>query len=191
MRDTETAKRCIFTMLDTDGDGILTQAEYLARVDRAAAACDRDPHHPLVAAARAAHHEVFRQMDGDHDGAVTYDEYRDWAGHDAFEESCRPALGSLFDLADHDGDGHLTRAEFTRLRAATGNSPDGADTAFTALDTHGRGTVARSDYLAAIHDFLTTGHSPMADTYPQQPPTSTEEPPAHAGHTLLDGRPGR
>ncbi|MER6320204.1 EF-hand domain-containing protein [Streptomyces sp. NPDC001581] len=162
----DTAKRRIFTMLDADGDGVITRDEYLARVQRAAAACDRDLHHPLVAVARTAHEEVFRQMDSDQDGGVTFEEYRTWAGHDAFEESCRPALGSLFDLADQDGDGHLTRAEFTRLRAATGNTADGAAAAFTALDRDGNGTVDRDTYLAAIHDFLTTGHSPMTDAYP-------------------------
>ncbi|MFF2198355.1 EF-hand domain-containing protein [Streptomyces sp. NPDC058157] len=173
----DTAKRRIFAMLDADGDGVITPAEYLARVDRAAAACGRDPHHPLVAAARVAHAEVFRQMDGNADGAVTYEEYRDWAGHEAFEESCRPALGSLFDLADHDGDGHLTREEFTRLRAATGNSPEGADAAFDALDAARVGRVQRTVYLAAIHDFLTTGHSPMTHAYPEAAPT-----PAPAAH---------
>lgn len=168
----DTAKRRIFAMLDVDGDGVITLSEYLGRVDRAADACGRAPQDPLVAAARAAHEEVFRQMDGNTDGAVTYEEYRDWAGHDAFEESCRPALGSLFDLADHDGDGHLTREEFTRLRAATGNSPEGADAAFTALDTHHDGRVERTLYLTAIHDFLTTGHSPMTHAYPPGTPAT-------------------
>ncbi|MFJ3881642.1 EF-hand domain-containing protein [Streptomyces sp. NPDC090077] len=165
----DAAKLRIFAMLDVDGDGVITRAEYLGRVDRAAAVCERDAGHPLVAAARAAHEEVFRQMDGDANGGVTYAEYRDWAGHEAFEESCRPALGSLFDLADQDGDGCLTRAEFTRLRAATGNTPEGADAAFDALDPHGEGTVQRAVYLAAIHDFLTTGRSPMAQAYPGHP----------------------
>ncbi len=159
------SKRRIFAMLDADGDGVITHAEYLARVDRAAEACGRDPQDPLVAVARAAHGEVFRQMDGDGDGGVTFDEYRSWAGHEAFEESCRPALGSLFDLADSDGDGRLTRQEFTRLRTATGNTADGAAAAFAALDTDGDGIVDRAAYLAAIRDFLTTGASPMADAY--------------------------
>ncbi|MEU8763535.1 EF-hand domain-containing protein [Streptomyces sp. NPDC048659] len=159
------AKRRIFAMLDADGDGVITHDEYLARVDRAATACGRDARDPLVAVARAAHEEVFRQMDGDGDGGVTFAEYRDWAGHDAFEDSCRPALGSLFDLADLDGDGRLDAGEFTRLRAATGNSADGAAAAFAVLDSDGDGAVDRADYLAAIHDFLTTGSSPMADAY--------------------------
>ncbi|MEU9159954.1 EF-hand domain-containing protein [Streptomyces sp. NPDC048424] len=174
----DAAKRRIFAMLDVDGDGVITEAEYLARVERAATACNRDPDHPLVAVARAAHREVFRQMDADADGGVTFDEYRAWAGHEAFEESCRPALGSLFDLADHDGDGRVTRGEFTRLRAATGNSAEGADAAFTAFDTDGDGTVERSVYLAAIHDFLTTGHSAMADAYPGTH-TDDREPATH------------
>ncbi|MFD8145339.1 EF-hand domain-containing protein [Streptomyces sp. NPDC059708] len=173
----DTAKRRIFAMLDVDGDGVITPAEYLGRVDRAAAACGRDPQDPLVATALAAHAEVFRQMDGNGDGAVTYEEYRDWAGHDAFEESCRPALGSLFDLADRDGDGHLSREEFTRLRSATGNSAEGADAAFDALDPHRSGRVRRAVYLAAIHDFLTTGDSPMTRAYPEAVPE-----PAPAAH---------
>ncbi|MET8832189.1 hypothetical protein ABZX40_39075 [Streptomyces sp. NPDC004610] len=49
---------------------------------------------------------------------------------------------------------------------ATGNTAGGAAAAFTALDVRGRGTVDRDTYLAAIHDFLTTGTSPMADAYP-------------------------
>ncbi|WP_049655537.1 EF-hand domain-containing protein [Kitasatospora sp. MY 5-36] len=159
------AKRRIFAMLDTDGDDVISHDEYLARVDRAASAFGRGPYDPLVAAARATHEEVFRQMDGDGDGGVTFEEYRAWAGHEAFEETCRPALGSLFDLADGDGDGRVTRGEFARLRAASGNPPEGAAAAFDALDTGGEGTVERAVYLVAIHDFLTTGSSPMAGAY--------------------------
>ncbi|MFB7672833.1 EF-hand domain-containing protein [Kitasatospora purpeofusca] len=168
----DTAKRHIFSMLDTDGDGVISHGEYLARVDRAAAATGRDPLDPLVEAAREAHREVFGQMDADGDGRVTLDEYRGWAGHDAFEQSCRPALGSLFDLADADGDGRLTRQEFTRLRAATGNTADGAVAAFTVLDADGDGLVDRGAYLAAIHDYLTTGTSPMADAYRRVEPAA-------------------
>ncbi|MEV5341984.1 EF-hand domain-containing protein [Streptomyces sp. NPDC052676] len=155
----------IFAMLDVDGDGAITRTEYLARVDRVASAMGRDPHHPVVAASRAAHEVVFQDMDADHNGRVTFEEYRTWVGHDAFERSCRPALGSLFDIADTDADGLLNRDEFTRLRTAAGNAATDADAAFDALDADRDGLVDRDAYLTGIRDFVTTGSSPMAAAY--------------------------
>ncbi|WP_234435782.1 EF-hand domain-containing protein [Streptomyces sp. NRRL F-2747] len=128
---TDAAKQRIFAMRDKDGDGAITRPEYVARVDRAAAAMGRGTDDPVVHTARAAHEEVFADMDANHDGRVTLEEYRSWAGHNAFERSCRPALGSLFDIADHDADG----------------------------------LIDRDDYLAGIHDYVTTGSSPMAAAY--------------------------
>ncbi|MEN2424263.1 EF-hand domain-containing protein [Streptomyces rimosus] len=154
----------IFTMLDVDGDGAITHAEYLARVDRVASAMGRDAHHPVVAASRAAHEAVFKDMDSDRDGRVTFEEYRTWVGHDAFERSCRPALGSLFDIADIDADGRLNRDEFVRLRTAAGNAGTDATAAFDVLDTDD-GLLDRDTYLASIKKFVTTGSSPMAAAY--------------------------
>ncbi|MGZ9935145.1 EF-hand domain-containing protein [Streptomyces sp. NC-S4] len=162
---TDAAKRRIFAMLDVDGDGVISRAEYLARVDRAAAAAGREAGHRVVGAARTAHEEVWADMDADQDGRVTFEEYRTWAGHDAFERSCRPALGSLFDVADIDGDGRLSRAEFTRLRVASRNTAADADRAFDGLDTDHDGLVERDAYLAGIRDFVTTGVSPMGAAY--------------------------
>ncbi|WP_282796145.1 EF-hand domain-containing protein [Streptomyces sp. CC224B] len=162
---TDSPQHRIFAMLDVDGDGAVTHAEYLGRVERVASAVGRDAHHPVVAASRAAHEAVFQDMDGDHDGRVTFEEYRSWVGHDAFERSCRPALGSLFDIADLDGDGRLDRDGFVRLRTAAGNAGAAADAAFDALDTDGDGLIDRDAYLAGIHDFVTTGVSPMAAAY--------------------------
>lgn len=160
--NTGTAKRHIFTMLDVDGDGIISRQEYLTRPERAAAALGRAGDDALVSLARTAHERVFESMDADGDGRVTFAEYEAWAGDRAFDEVCRPALGSLFDLADADGDGHLDRAEFTRLRHALGNPADNAREAFDALDEDGDGRVDRDGYLAQIRSFVTAGSSPMA-----------------------------
>ncbi|MFE2722359.1 EF-hand domain-containing protein [Kitasatospora sp. NPDC059327] len=161
--DTSTAKRHIFTMLDTDGDGVISRPEYLARPARAAAALGRDAGDPLVRTARSAHERVYASMDADGDGRVTFEEYEAWAGAGAFDEVCRQALGSLFDLADADEDGALGPTEFTRLRAALGNSAANAAKAFDALDTDGDGRVGRAAYLASIRGFVTDGTSAMAE----------------------------
>ncbi len=162
--DTLTAKGHIFTMLDADGDGVISRQEYLGRLERAATALGRDGDDPLLATARAAHERVFASMDADGDNRVTFEEYATWAGAEAFDEVCRPALGSLFDLADADADGALGRTEFTRLRAALGNPADNAAKAFDALDTDGDGRVDRDEYLASIRTYVTDGASPMAET---------------------------
>ncbi|MFF5444348.1 EF-hand domain-containing protein [Streptomyces sp. NPDC012888] len=158
-----TAKRHIFTMLDADGDGVISRSEYLARPERAAAELGRVSEDPLVSVARSAHEQVFASMDADGDGAVTFEEYAAWAGAEAFDEVCRQALGSLFDLADADADGALDKAEFTRLRAALGNPAGNAGTAFDVLDTDGDGRVGRDAYLGSIRAYVTGGSSPMAD----------------------------
>ncbi|MFF5536603.1 EF-hand domain-containing protein [Streptomyces cinerochromogenes] len=155
----------IFAMLDVDGDGAITQAEYVARVDRVASATGRDAHDPLVTASRAAHEAVFADMDANRDGRVTFEEYRAWVGDEAFERSCRPALGSLFDVADADADGRLNREEFTRLRRAAGNTETDAEAAFDNLDTDHDGFIDRDAYLEGIRDFVTGGTSPMAAAY--------------------------
>ncbi|MGW7331435.1 EF-hand domain-containing protein [Streptomyces sp. NPDC054840] len=160
--DTITAKRHIFSMLDVDGDGVISRQEYLARPERAAAALGRAGDDPLLSLARIAHARVFASMDANLDGRVTFTEYEAWAGGKAFDEVCRPALGSLFDLADADGDGHLDRAEFTRLRHSLGNSADNAGAAFDALDEDGDGRIDRDAYLAQIRSFVTDGSSSMA-----------------------------
>ncbi|MFD9569086.1 EF-hand domain-containing protein [Streptomyces sp. NPDC059982] len=162
---TDSPQHRIFAMLDVDGDGAITHAEYLARVDRVAAAAGRDAGDPVVAASRVAHDAVFQDMDADQDGRVTFEEYRTWVGHEAFERYCRRALGSLFDIADLDADGRLDRAEFTRLRTAAGNGESGVEEAFDALDADRDGLVDRDTYLSGIRDFVTTGTSPMAAAY--------------------------
>ncbi|AEW98523.1 EF-hand domain-containing protein [Streptantibioticus cattleyicolor] len=161
--DTLTAKRHIFTMLDTDGDGVISRREYLARPERAARALGRDGDDPLVRAARVAHERVYASMDADGDGRVTFEEYATWAGGEVFDGVCRQALGALFDLADADADGALARAEFTRLRSVLGNDAGNAAKAFDALDTDGDGRVGRDEYLASIRSYVAEGASPMAE----------------------------
>lgn len=159
------AKSRIFAMLDADGDGSVSQDEYLARVDRVASAIGLDADDPRVAAARLAHEAVWQDMDADADGRVTFEQYRDWAGPETFERTCRSVLGSMFDLADVDADGRLNRGEFQRLRTAMGNAEDGVDEAFDNLDADADGLVGRDDYLEAIRGFVIGGTAAMAPAY--------------------------
>ena len=163
------AKRRIFAMLDADGDGTVAKDEYLARVDRVASALGRTADDPQVAAARLAHEAVWQDMDADADGHVTFEQYRDWAGPETFERTCRSGLGSMFDLADADADGRLERTEFRRLRTAMGNPEHGVDEAFDNLDADADGLVGRDDYLEAIRGFVIAGVAAMTPAYGADP----------------------
>lgn len=160
MSETE-AKRLVFAMLDTDGDGIVSKAEYAARAERVALASGRTLDDPVVVAVRAAGERAWNAMDANGDGGVTFEEYEAWAGAEAFDTVCEPVLAGLFDLADGDGDGALTLPEFLMLRTALGNPPRNITAAFEALDADGDGRVDRDDYLASIRAHVTGENSPV------------------------------
>ncbi|MBH1937372.1 EF-hand domain-containing protein [Streptomyces sp. AV19] len=161
--DEKAAKRLVFAMLDTDGDGIVSRAEYAARVERVTRATGRAADDPLVLAARTVGERAWAAMDADGDGGMTFDEYAAWAGAEAFDTVCEPVLGALFDLADSDADGSLALPEFTALRTALGNPAGNAEAAFAALDTDGDGRVVRADYIASIRAHVTGEESPMGE----------------------------
>lgn len=171
--DEKAAKRLVFAMLDTDGDGIVSRAEYAARAERVARATGRTPDDPLVVIARTAGERAWAAMDANGDGGLTFDEYAAWAGAEAFDTVCEPVLGALFDLADADGDGLLGLAEFTALRTALGNPAGNAEAAFAALDADGDGRVVRDDYVASIRAHVTGENSPMGEALYRGPLVNT------------------
>ncbi|CAM5457259.1 EF-hand domain-containing protein [Streptomyces abikoensis] len=157
------ARERVFAMMDADGDGVITAHDYLSRVDRAVRATERTEDDPLVVTARAEARKAWGAMDADGDGRLTFGEYNAWVGADKFDNVCRFALGSLFDLADTDGDGEVDKAEFTLLRTALNNAPGNAAAAFDALDADGDGRVGRAAYLASIRAYIVGDSSPMGE----------------------------
>ncbi|MEU1817036.1 EF-hand domain-containing protein [Streptomyces roseifaciens] len=148
------AKRLVFAVLDTDGDGVISRDDYFTRIDRLTAATKRSEEDPMVVHARAAGERAWAEMDADGDGRMTEDEYLAWVGVEAFDTICSPALGALFDLADTDQDGSLNRTEFITLRTALGTRAGSAEVAFELLDADGDERVSRDDYLMAIRTHI-------------------------------------
>ncbi|MFF5128538.1 EF-hand domain-containing protein [Streptomyces syringium] len=157
------AKRLVFTMLDADGDGVISKDEYAARAERVARASGRSEDDPLVVTARTAGARAWAAMDADGDGGVTFEEYAAWAGAEAFDAVCESALGALFDLVDADGDGALDLPEFTVLRTALGSPLDNIESAFVVLDGDGDGLVSRDDYLASVRAHVSGESSPVGE----------------------------
>ncbi|MEU1781255.1 EF-hand domain-containing protein [Streptomyces abikoensis] len=167
--DQTAAQRLVFAMLDADGDGIVSEDEYLARARNVALATGREENDPLAVAARTLGRKAWASMDADGDGRMTFDEYAAWADAEAFDTVCAPVLGALFDLADADQDGTLDFSQFTALRTALNNPAANAEAAFAALDADGDGRVARDDYIAAIRAHVTGEGSPMGTALYSRP----------------------
>lgn len=107
--------------LDTDGDGFISRHEIVAARDRLFERLDgngdgtldageieelRDVIMDRAVTAQARLANQSRRMDTNGDGATSRDEFR--------------ARTLLFDLADRDGDGRLSAAEFVMIRGLLG-----------------------------------------------------------------------
>lgn len=145
--DLEARANALFARLDGNGDGVIDSAEFEARdpgrgrhgrsrgfgpagvppmhVDRARGATDR--------AARRAEQEaeLFRQLDGDADGALSQAEF---AGLREARRTLRKK--NAFARLDANGDGLLDRDEFPPRRLA-------------GLDANGDGEISREEMRSA------------------------------------------
>ena len=109
LRDTK------FAALDSNGDGSLTQEEFSERATRRA-----------VARARRRSEKVFQRLDSDGDGLVSFDKFK--AAQDSRRDSGKGMIARL----DTNGDGAVSEAEFdvgkerqARLRKKAGGKLKG------------------------------------------------------------------
>ncbi|MFF0861524.1 EF-hand domain-containing protein [Nonomuraea sp. NPDC050227] len=139
-----------FDDLDTDGDGFLTKDDYLAlarhRIRRAGARPDSPEGEKVVAAFLDTWDVHVHALDADHDGRISREEYVEsfqaLVRTGALDGVLNPMFRATFDLADHDGDGELTAAEFRTLW----NRDDGLSAAFQRADADGDGRISFEEY---------------------------------------------
>ena len=132
-------ERLSFETLDTDGDGLVTQAELDALRDDRFAALDSNGDGSLtqeefseratkraVARARKRSEKMFQRLDSDGDGLVSLDKLK--AGQDSRRDSGKGMIARL----DANGDGAVSEAEFdvgrerqARLRKKAGGKLKG------------------------------------------------------------------
>lgn len=106
------------------------------------------------------------QLDTDERGSLSREEFR--SGMDAvfisgnkFPMVLRPAARAVVRLADTDGDGMVSLAEFTTLQEAYGTKPAAILHAFQMIDTNRDGLLSTTELEQAMHDFY-VGRQPTA-----------------------------
>ncbi|MFC5826610.1 EF-hand domain-containing protein [Nonomuraea insulae] len=163
---TETNLALVFAALDTTGDGRLSAADFITRADQMCAALAPDPSsasHQSVQQGFAAWWEHLRAgADVDQDGSVSSEEYLATAGTraaDTGEDLARVVLalaGPLFDAADTDGDGTISRPEYVRFYTALNLDGKIGEDAFTRLDIDGDGSISQQEFFGGIRAIFTS-----------------------------------
>ncbi|MFI0237995.1 EF-hand domain-containing protein [Streptomyces sp. NPDC016845] len=153
-----------FHAADVDGDGAITRQDVVLMSERYVQARGMLPDSPQARQMYETMHRfwesVIAPFDTDKDDRVTSAEmtqafaasFRDRA---RYPEELAPVADHFFDLADSDGDGAITRTEFTHIFGSTGRADDGeCAEVFNALDLDTSGALSRAEYHKAASEFF-------------------------------------
>lgn len=152
-----------FELLDVDGDGVISAADY----DLAAGSvCTAFGHRPGSPAHDRVHMayltlwtRISERMDRHGTGRITrrqfIDAYADSIirSDGGYEQTVAPVADTVMDVIDANGDGLLSLDELTRWFNAYGVCSDDAERIFRRLDIDGDGVLNRLEIQRAIDDF--------------------------------------
>ncbi|MFI6094103.1 EF-hand domain-containing protein [Lentzea sp. NPDC051213] len=149
----------VFDVLDTDGSGVITRADFVAVVTRLKSALHHPEGSPQAQSLSDGYlgwwEQIRKQVDVDEDGRITRDEYIDAVDQGLLEDShyldaVSAAADSLFGAADADGDGALVESEMVVVYGSVGIDPGIAAGAFHQIDADGDGRISRAELRAAV-----------------------------------------
>jgi Ca2+-binding EF-hand superfamily protein len=145
----------IFSKLDTDGDGSITQSEFAAG-DKAHGQPHGGPP-PMMAGMRNMSSadflkQLFSDADTNGDGKITKDELTQVMANTPEGGS---SVDDIISKLDTDGDGSISQSEFlagSQADQQTQNLQNGlsVDDLFSKLDTDGDGSISKSEFKASM-----------------------------------------
>ncbi|MGP8296581.1 EF-hand domain-containing protein [Streptomyces inhibens] len=149
-----------FSMYDTDGDGYLTVQDFTERARRLTEAVGEPAESAKAQALHAGMRNTFEQLAAltnvDVEGRLDLDRFIEAitraAGSGVIGKVVGPSVAATVALADSDGDGVVSREEFTALQRATGFSDAQAEEAFAALDRDGDGRLMVAEWQGLVSE---------------------------------------
>jgi Ca2+-binding EF-hand superfamily protein len=171
---TEANLAALFAALDTTGDGCLSATDFKTRADQACAALAPDPSTPEHQAIQTAHAAYWKQLhlSANASGAAQLRQAEFIAAvrsgltsDPRYLDVVATASAAVFDAADADRDGSISREEFTRYYQAVGRDADTTNIAFDKLDTDGDGAISRQEVIAGTRAMLTSQDPSVPGTW--------------------------
>jgi Ca2+-binding EF-hand superfamily protein len=164
-----------FALLDTDGDGQITQQDYELLTLRLCAAFGHLPGSPGYERVRNAYLTLWERMrtrmDHDGSGVVTLPQFLESCEkaiierRDGFQRNLADLADLLFDLVDADENGVIDLAEFTTWMHSYGVGPRDTVDAFDLLDTDGDGVLSKPDVIDAAEQFYRSADPTVAGNW--------------------------
>ncbi|PRY40431.1 EF-hand domain-containing protein [Umezawaea tangerina] len=147
----------IFSLFDVNGTGHLEADDFdimAGNVVRAARDSDDNSKHAMVTAFRRYWETLVAELDTDHDGRVSFDEFTACVlSPERFEETVRDFAEALAALGDPDGDGMVERPLFQALMTAIGFAPGNVDALFDAFRPSRSDRITVTAWIAGIKDY--------------------------------------
>ncbi|MGH4006834.1 MAG: EF-hand domain-containing protein [Pseudonocardiaceae bacterium] len=152
-----------FKLLDHDGDGTITRADFVPLVDQLTSefgyAAGSPEYQKFEQAVVHWWNVLVQNIDKDSDAAISEDEYVSFytdTPPETVRASIDPYVDALFELIDGDGDGAIDGAEFDRYLGTLGIPPDRRKGVFQKLDVNGSGTLSKDEFRVFMHEFITS-----------------------------------
>ncbi|MBY8885176.1 EF-hand domain-containing protein [Streptomyces sp. PTM05] len=149
--------KLVFNLLDANGNGVLDSDDFdlmASRVIEAAPHSDKAAKDAMVAAFRRYWTTLSDELDVDHDGRISFEEYTACVlSPERFDATVSDFAESLAALGDPDGDGLIERPAFVALMRAIGFERANVDTLFDAFEPTEDDRVKVTTWVVGIKDY--------------------------------------
>jgi len=152
--------RSFFSVMDFDNDGILTEDDFLAVVDRyiTFAKLNQVEAKKVQRKIKTFYRDYFSELEKK--GPITADGFIRaclFQGPEKMGQTCRMFIDLFFDLADINGDGVIKREEYDLFCKSFQLSPRATDISFEAVDINNSGVLGFDEYAKAGFDYFGAG----------------------------------
>ncbi|GAA3036010.1 EF-hand domain-containing protein [Actinokineospora globicatena] len=154
----------VFTAMDHDGDGLLTETDFAALTDRwcrERGAAPGSTDHQRIATIMLGWWHTLRAAAGGADQATIDDVLGVVDQLSAAPDAVTETALAMFDAVDEDRDGRITPAEHQRLVDVWNGRPTPLGDAFHTLDLDANGTLSRAEFTTLWTEFW-AGDDPTA-----------------------------